>query len=347
MEGGVDLAFGLATSVGPVPFDAVAPAVSFALAAHPRFPTAPVLSGTGSSLLAQAVHGLRHLELIPPGLIRVDPDHLPSPADAQQAGASLDGGPFGALHAFCAAVATVDDGAPHPGPVRIGVLGPVTVMLLLRAAGVPAPVAGALAGPLVEQRAVAVLHAVRRAVPHGVAAVVLSEPGLIGAMHPTFPLSPSEVRSLLDPVVDALDTSASAGELLIGVHVPGRTDWETVLGTGVSMISAPADAGLVGWGPQVADLLERGGWVAWGAVPVDQPLGTTEELLWRRLTGVWAELGAVGVDPMLLRVRSMVSPADGLGHFGASQARRVIDLATSVSSRVRRQTIAARLSLGA
>jgi hypothetical protein len=348
MEGGVDLAFGLATSVGPVPLDSVEPAVRFALAAHPRFPTAPVLSGTASSLLAQAVHGLEGVALLPPGLLRVDADRLPSPAEAAGAGASLDGPEFLALHAFCDAIATVDDGSPHGGPVRVGLLGPITVALALRAAGVPIDKASALAGGLVEQRAAAVLHAARRAVPDAVVAVVLSEPGLVGAMHPTFPLSPWEIRALLDPVVDVLDTSPSAtGGLVIGVHVPGRTDWETVIGSGGSMISAPADGGLVGWAPQLADLLEQGGWIAWGAVPVDQPLGTSEELLWRRLAAVWGDMGAVGVDPMLLRLRSMVSPADGLGHFGLSQAERVIDLVASVSSRVRRQTIAARLSLGA
>jgi hypothetical protein len=347
MEGGVGLAFGLATSVGPVPFDDVDRAVEFALAAHPRFPTAPVLAVTASSLLAQAVEGVADIELLPPGLLRVDADRLPSPQDAAATGSRLDGPAHRALRTFCEELSTVHDGSSHPGPVRVGVLGPVTVMLALRAAGVPVGQASAVAGALVERRAEAVLDLVRRSVPTGVVAVVLSEPGLIGAMHPTFPLTPSEIRSLLDPVVDVLDRSPSAGELLIGVHVPGRTDWETVLRSGVSMISAPADAALVGWAPQLADMLDRGGWVAWGAVPVDQPLGTGEELLWRRLAAVWAEMVAVGVDPMQLRLRSMVSPADGLGHFGPTQAERVIDLVTSLSSRVRRQTIAARLSLGA
>ena len=125
-----------------------------------------------------------------------------------------------------------------------------------------------------------------------------------------------------------LDASESAGELLIGVHVPGRTDWETVLSTGVSLISAPADAGLVGWAPQVADMLEQGGWVAWGAVPVDQPLGTGEELPVAAPGGhLGCHGGASGVDPLLLRQRSMMSPVDGLGHFGVSQAERVIALA--------------------
>lgn len=347
MGGGVELPFGLATSVGPVPFGTVESGVAFALRAHPRFPTAPVLSGSDQSLLAQALHGLAGVEVVPPGLLRVDPARLPSLEDATAAGGSVDGAPFGALRRFLSELSRSAGGAGHDGPVRVGLLGPVTVTLALRAAGVPMARAAALARCLVERRSAAVLAATRSALPGAVAVVVLSEPGLIGAMHPTFPLAPVETRTLLDPVVDALDRGAPSGSLVIGIHVPGRTDWETILASGVSLVSAPADVGLLGWGDALGDMLERGGWIAWGAVPVDQPLGTGEELLWRRLAAVWGDLAAGGLDPMQVRLRCMVSPADGLGHFGESQAERVIDLVSSISSRVRRQTIAARLSLGA
>ena len=98
---------------------------------------------------------------------------------------------------------------------------------------------------------------------------------------------------------------------------------------------------------QLADVLDRGGRIAWGAVPVDQPLGTSEELLWRRLSALWCELVGAGMDPLLLRSRSLISPVDGLGHFGHTQAERLLDLVDEISLRVRRQAIGARLSLGA
>ena len=107
------------------------------------------------------------------------------------------------------------------------------------------------------------------------------------------------------------------------------------------------DAGAVGWAPQLADFLDRGGRIAWGAVPVDQPLGTSEELLWRRLSALWCELVGAGMDPLLLRSRSLIGPVDGLGHFGRTQAERLLDLVDEISLRVRRQAIGARLSLGA
>lgn len=351
----IELPFGLATSVGPLPFDRVGDAVAFALAAHERFPTAPVLTGHRSSLLAQAVSGLAGVEVLPPGMLRVEPDHLPDPEEAAAVAGSLVGAPFDALHAFLDALAEQDRSVPSgpgsrtpAGPVRVGLTGPVTLTLALAAAGVPVVRAAAVARAVTVRRAEEVLALSRRRIPSATLVVVLSEPGLIGSMHPTFPLTRAETRSLLDPVVDALDASpAAAGRLIIGAHVPGRTDWDAVLGSGVSMVSVPTDPALAGWADTLGDFLAAGGWIAWGAVPVDQPFGRGEDRLWRRLTATWSELAAAGTDPMLLRLRAMISPADGLGHFGPSQTRQVIDLTTALSVRLRRQTISARLSLGA
>ena len=276
---------------------------------------------------------------------RAGPDRLSLDHDA---GHDLTGPEFDALHAFLRRAYGPDsDEQARTGPVRVGLLGPVTLALTLVAAGLEQRQALDLARQLTERRSAALLAAVRERKPTGVVAVVMSEPGMVGASHPTFPLSPTQTRSLLDPVVDALDLSPCAGELIIGVHVPGRTDWATIVSSGISLISTPADSGLVGWSSLVTQHLERGGWIAWGAVPVDQPLGTTEELLWRRLATTWCDLASAGVDPMLVRLRSMVGPADGLAHFGLSQAERVVELVDSISLRVHRQTIGARLSLGA
>ncbi len=343
MGGSFDLPFGLATSVGPVPGDDPETAVHMALQAQPEFPSAPTLASAAASLLAQAVEGLDGVEVLPPGLLRVGEAAFDATGALRlPAHVDVDGPSFATLCRFVEQVpasATVG--------VRVGVLGPVTLALGLRAAGVPTEAAVELAESVVARRAAAVLGAVRRRMPDRVVMVVASEPGLIGAMHPTFPLAPSQVLQLLTPFVDALDQHRDAGDLLIGVHVPGRTDWATIMASGISVVSAPADQGLLGWADELGDFLQRGGRVVWGAVPVDQPLGTSEELLWRRLSAIWCELVGAGMDPLSLRSRSMVGPVDGLAHFGATQAERVLDLVDALSVRVRRQAVGARLTLGA
>lgn len=341
MGGALELPFGCATSVGPVPFDEPGAAAEFALAASGLI-AAPTLSGVEGSLLAQAVQGLPGVDVTPPGLLCVDKAVLQH-ASGSEVRLELGGPADAALGGFLSGLGPAN--GDRVG-VRVAVLGPVTLALALRAAGLAQEPSLAIARLAVQRRASLVLSTVR-AVTSEPVLVCLNEPGLIGAMHPTFPLTPAEVAELLEPVVWHLDRDPHAGQMLIGVHVPGRTDWRTVVATGVSLISTPVSDDLVGWAAQLADFLERGGRVVWGAVPVDQPLGSTEELLWRRLSAMWCALVGEGVDPLLLRSRSLVGPADGLGHFGASQARLALELVESISTRVRRQTVGARLTLGA
>ncbi|HLU42332.1 MAG TPA: hypothetical protein VKZ55_08050 [Microthrixaceae bacterium] len=349
MGDAVELRAGLATAVGPVPFDDAVAASRFVLATQPELPTVPS-AGTGpASLLAQAVDGLAGVSVGPGGLLAVDHDVFDSAAIAAaiRSGEVPVGHRCPVLGRFLRMAREHAAGVAGFTGVRAPLLGPVTLALALRGAGVPLEDAALLARELVPRRATALLGGLREVLVDEVAVVCLNEPGLVGAMHPTFPMAPSEVLDLLDPVVRALDQHPDAGRLLIGVHVPGRTDWPTILASGASLVSTPADANVVGWVAELADFLERGGRVAWGAVPVDQPLGTSEERLWRRLSGAWCELVAEGVDPLLLRRASLVSPVDGLGHFGPTQAELALRHVHSLSVRVGRQALAARLSLGA
>ena len=342
----VELRSGLATSVGPLPIAEPTAAARAALAAQREMPTVPSPGSGPTSLLAQAVEGLEGVTAMPSGLLQLD-ERFGVEASIERAtsgGLGL-GCAFDGLRAFLGELEVA--GPEGPQALRVPLLGPVSLALALRAAGVPLADARRVAGAVVARRAETLLSAVRRHLPHHTVLVCMNEPGLIGGMHPTFPLSPSETLDLLTPVVDRLDRHRRAGNLLIGGHVPGRTDWDVVIASGVSIVSLPAASGLGGWAASLGSFLDRGGRIAWGVVPVDQPLGTSEELLWRRLSALWCELVGEGLDPLVLRSRSLVSPADGLGHFGVPQAELALDLVDSISTRVRRQAVAARLSLGA
>ncbi len=344
--------FGLATSVGPVPGTDPVAVVDFALRAHERFPTVPVPARPDGSLLAQVVAGVPGLQVDPDGppggVLSFDPATF-DPATFDPGSCSSTPTAERILEEFLSAPSA------SAAAVRVPVLGPVTTAITLRTAGVDARESVSLARRLVSHRAVATARRVAAGWPGVPQVVVLSEPGLVGCLHPTFPFSRDQLRSgLLDPVVDALDsgplatTAGGAGIAhRIGIHVPGRTDWATLVGSGVSFVSLPADPTAADWSDALGRLIAAGGLVAWGAVPVDRPLGTRSDSLWQRLTGTFAALAAEGVDPMELRLHSLVSAADGLGHFDAVGAGRIVDLCTDLSSRLRRQSMAARLSLGA
>ncbi|HKY66631.1 MAG TPA: hypothetical protein VJM49_09690, partial [Acidimicrobiales bacterium] len=84
----------------------------------------------------------------------------------------------------------------------------------------------------------------------------------------------------------------------------------------------------------VADFLDRGGWLAWGAVPTDRPLGETAEILWRRLVAEWDALAGAGCDPRRLVEQAMITPACGLVGLDVAQAAHVLVLTNLLAQRV-------------
>lgn len=227
-------------------------------------------------------------------------------------------------------------------PVVLSLTGPVTIDLRLLQDGVDRDRAATMARRHVEDWARAVIDLTAQLLPGAPLLLFLEEPGLANSMHPTFPLSPGEIEGLVSGVVEPL-----AADAVMGVQVSGRADWALLLRTGISVLGAPISARLETAAVELGRFLEAGGFVAWGAVPVDEPLGSGVERLWRRLSALWAELAQAGLDPLLLRERSIITPAAGLGNFGLSQAERVLRLTGELSERVFNQVVGARLSIGA
>jgi len=227
-------------------------------------------------------------------------------------------------------------------PVVLSLTGPVTIDLRLMQDGVERDRAATLARGYVAEWARAVVDLTAQLLPGAPLLLFLEEPGLANSMHPTFPLSPAEIEGLVTDVVEPL-----APDAMVGVQVSGRADWALLLRTGISVLGAPISARLETAAAELGRFLEAGGFVAWGAVPVDEPLGSGVERLWRRLSALWADLAQAGLDPLLLRERSIITPSAGLGSFGLSQAERVLRLTGELSERVFNQVVGARLSIGA
>jgi len=213
---------------------------------------------------------------------------------------------------------------------------------------------GVSAVDLVVDRARHLVARVQAVVPGSQLMLFLQEPALANSMHPTFPMGTDEVAGLLGDVVDRLgDASSDADPLdhenstIIGVQVDGRADWSMLMRTGIGALAAPIGAQLDTAAAELTRFLEGGGIMAWGAVPVDEPIGSSAERLWKRLSALWCELARLGVDPILLRERSIITPSAGLANFGVPQAERVIALTHDLAARVLHQTIGVRLSIGA
>jgi hypothetical protein len=232
-------------------------------------------------------------------------------------------------------------------PIVLSLTGPVTLDLDLRRRGVGVEDAARTATIAVSRAASSLLDTVQRIVPGAGVLLFLQEPVLANSMHPTFPLGSEEIAALVSDVVDEVDRTHPGDDVVVGVQVDGRADWAMLLRTGIGALAAPISAQLETAAPEIDRFLQAGGIVAWGAVPVDEPLGLSVDRLWKRLSDLWCELSRRGIDPLLLRERSIITPSADLGNFGISQAERIVALTEELATRVLRQSLGVRLSIGA
>lgn len=299
----------VATSIGSLPHLDAVEAVAFALRLQPDMPTAPQLSAPGGDegMLVQA-----------------------------ETGGEIVGPAWAGLHAFLDAV------ADRRGWAKFQLTGPITSGLALRESGIPVGDAFVRAAEAVKAQAHAIVKLVRTRAPHVRPVVFLDEPGLTACSAPRFPLD-------ADSVVDILSASLAAlgHEVVTGVHCCGSADLQLITAAGPAILSVPATPDVVRFASTITGFLEHGGWVAWGSVPTDGPLGENADVHWRHLVDVWCALTQAGCPPALLRQQALITPACGLAGHTVGQAERVLALVDAVASRVHGQAVASRLSVGA
>lgn len=329
------LPIGLASAVGSLPHTDVTDAVGFALERQPRLPAAPSLPVMSpvEGMIPQAAWGIVGVLVLPDGSLLVDEAAVDPDAPLQD---GLEAEPFVSLRAFLAAI------AGRVAPFKIQLTGPVTLGLALHAVGVPADRAFAVAGKAVSARVQHVLGAARRVAPGATPLVFLDEPGLTAALDPGFPLGVDDTLDLVSSALAAVEDGAIAG-----LHCCGRADWPVLLQAGPQMLSLPVDAGATDHPGAFADYLERGGWLAWGAVPTDRPLGESAEILWRRLVAEWDTLAEAGCEPRRLIEQALITPACGLVGLDVAQAAHVLDLTNHLAQRVEARALELGLTLGA
>lgn len=334
----VRLPVGLATSIGSLPHSDPGEAVDFVLRNQPRLPAAPSLPGRSrrEGMIAQAAHGVPGISVTDDGSLVIDDAALDPEAPLDDPGFSSDA--FVGLRAFLTAV------ADRRGPIKVSITGPVTFGVALTAAGVEPSLAFRVSAAAVRQRARALVDYVDQRVPQAQLVAFVDEPTLGSAMLPEFPLGPLDAVDLASGALAALEKGA-----VTGLHCCSTTtDWRLLMQAGPQILSLPTDGGIELASGALATFLERGGWVAWGAVPTDRPIGTTVERMWRQLTLLWCDLVTQGgADPVLLRTQAMITPACGLVHHGVTQAEQVLWFTNRLAERLHDQAIGVRLGVGA
>jgi hypothetical protein len=331
----VHLTAGAASGIGSLPHTDARAAAEFVLERLPDLPAIPSLPqrSPAERMLAQAAVGVPGVAINECGRIVLESG--PSRRSAEVL-TDLDHDAFGGLRGF------LEVAAGWKGPVKWQLTGPVTLGLAFVRAGMPVAPAFELAARAVRQRLRTIGEAVAEVVPAGSQVVMIDEPGMTGLMQAGFPLDPDTAIDLVSGALAAVDPAS-----LAGVHCCGRGDWSAILASGPGILSLPMRAGIEAVAGYLAQFLDDGGWVAWGVVPTDGPVGTTADRHWRELADLWCSLVQGGCDAVRLRRQAIVTPACGLGLHELSVVDHVFELVDAVADRVHGQAVATRLSVGA
>lgn len=334
--GGPLLRPGTVTSIGSLPHRDPDAAAVFVLRHQPALPAAPQLPGRSplEGMIAQVARGIPGVDIDAGGGLVVDASRLDpaAPVDAR-----IDAAGHAGLLGFLTHV------AGRREPIKVQLTGPITLGGALMAAGVAPDLAFAVASAAIRAKAQGLVDVCRRRVPDAPLVAFLDEPGLCAVGRPDFPLDPDDTIDLMSGALAVLEPAA-----VTGIHCCAPADWRLLSAAGATIVSLPAtvECALLG-ASALASHLDRGGWVAWGAVPTDGPVGTDVDRLWRHLSELWCDLVRQGCDPVQLRTQALITPACGLAGHGTSQASRTLRLVDGLARRVSDQAVAARLNVGA
>lgn len=310
--------------IGSLPHRDSAAAADFSMNAFEvvTLPSLPRRS-PAESPIAQALVGAPGVTLGQYGTVAIDVARLDPRAEVRT---ELWRDTFGGVRA-CLDLAAARG---HEGPVKWQFVGPISVGLALRRAGADPDVAFPMALRLVRSHLRSLVDAVAEMLPSAPQLVVLDEPFLDDLMQHDFPLPPDEAVDLLSSAMAAIERSA-----IVGVHTCGDVDLAPLLASGPKVLSVPARSSLVAYAGYVDRFLRSGGWVVWGAVPTEGPIGSGAGRTTGRLHALWRDLTDRGCDAERLRRQCLISPQCGLGGHTTSVAERVCATASEVSAAVR------------
>ena len=332
---------GIATAIGSMPNTDAIEAAEIVLERLPDLPCAPQLPSRSPAegMLSAWLCALPEIAVDDEGAL-----HLGAPrpeADARRAliDARFTDTAHGGLLTFLDVAARR---AEAPRAIKAQVTGPLTLGLALHELGMPSARAFGRAAQCSSAWARAVVDLVHERLPDTDIVLFFDEPGLVAwTREESHPHLDEEVAS------DLLSATLATVQCTVGVHVCGQGALDIALGAGPDIVGVEAKPWVVEHAVSLARLLDRGGFLAWGAVPTDRPIGEQPMPLWKSLVELWCELTRRGCDPVKLRTQAWITPACGLARHGAEQAEHALRLSGELAERVHGQAVATRLGVGA
>ena len=335
---------GASFGVGSLPHRESREAVEFAWRTTdiPTIPSLPRRS-PAEGMIAQALVGIEGVSAGQYGSISVDIDALDL---AGEVTTDLTSDAYGAFAEFLESAGTRE---AHPDFVKWQFVGPLTLGFSLVRSGMAVEVAAPMAMQAVRCHVRALQAEVAAVMPRTTQIVVFDEPMLHEALVPGFPVSPDEVIDFVSGALAAVEPGN-----ISGVHSCAETDWTALLSMGAGVLSVPVPSAsneeqmkaMLAAAPRISEHLELGGRIAWGAIWTDGPIAVSADRPWKHLAGALCALVQHGVDPVLIRRHSFITPACGLGTHTPAVAERVMSHVRDISVRIAEQATASLLTLG-
>jgi hypothetical protein len=112
------------------------------------------------------------------------------------------------------------------------------------------------------------------------------------------------------------------------------------------VLSIPVRRDLVSLAGYLDRFLRNGGWIAWGAVATEGPIGLGQPRAWQRLAAVICDLVKAGCDRDRLLSQCFITPECGLGTHSRAAAQQVAEVLCETALSMRSETTTARFVLG-
>jgi len=325
---------GAATGIGSLPHHDANAAAALVLRCLPELPAAPELPARSprEAMIARWAGAIPEIEVTDAGELRVVADVCDAPVTPVFDRRHHDG-----FLTFLDLLAS----QPVPTPrVKVQVTGPLTLGIALERAGLEHGHAYVRAVEASRVWARALERTVREQLPAAHIVMFFDEPALVEWRSDDAPLD-------RETATDLLSAALAAPACTTGVHVCGNGDVRLALDAGPRIVALDVACADLDDAFVLSRFLEADGWIAWGAVPTDRPVGESASPLWKALIELWCELTRRGCDPVRLRGQAIATPSCGLALHGASQAERAMRLAREIGARVHDQAAATRLTVGA
>lgn len=157
--------------------------------------------------------------------------------------------------------------------------------------------------------------------------IFFDEPSLSGFGSAFMALNHEQFFDIFNRLIS---TFREHDEALIGIHCCGNSDWEMLLQSGIDILNFDAydyASYLVLYPEGIKKFLEKGGIIAWGAVPTSEYNDdVTIDVIKGRLKEALDVLESKGLSRDYVLGRSIVTPSCGLGTLSADVAGRVTEL---------------------